>query len=498
MNLLYSLKNINLRYPCIGSLPDDDNKSILALDNLSLDIFENEHLVIQGSNGSGKSSLAGLLAGIAQNISGEIYYKEHKIETYSRQAFENVALVIQEPQNQLLMPTVAKELSFPLENRGYERQAIERKIAEMAELFDLKKLLRQNTDELSGGQTTALAIASAMITDPETIILDEPDSHLDSKAKKVIHEFINQYRDMKTIIIITQFPESARGADRLIILNQGRLADDSKPDDIMANDRIITANQPAALKPISIPKENTKIKYDNSDKVILTLNDISFAYMENKPVLNKISLSIHQNEKVALIGPSGSGKTTLGLIMAGLLQPDSGAVKAGDITLDEFPPGSLRQLVTMALQFPERAFIEETVESDIAFGPQNMGYADISKIVENKLTAFQIGKLRQQHPLTLSGGEKRKAALAGILAMESEITILDEPSAALDPASTNKLINLLNSNNDKTFIVISHDIKFIAKTCSRVIGLNHGSIVYDIPAADFFDNRDLFFSSDFQ
>jgi len=486
MKRLYSLKNISLSYPRIGGLPDDDdNKSVLALDNLSLDINKSEYIAILGPNGSGKSSLARLLAGIAQNITGDIYYKEQKIETYSRQAFKNVALVIQEPQNQLLMPTVAKELSFPLENRGYERQAIEQKINEMAKLFDLEKLLYQNPDELSGGQTTALAIASALITDPETIILDEPDSHLDIKAKKVIDEFVKEYRNKKTIIVITQFPESARGADRLIILNKGQIVQDGKPDDILSRNDIMTENRLAGLNYNSIRMKQADAGFDKSDKILLSLNDVSYAYKDNKPVLNKVSLDIYQNEKIALIGPSGSGKTTLGLIIAGLLQPDSGTVNAGDKSLTDLSPVSLRQLTTMSLQFPERALFRETVESDIAFGPENMRYADIDKIVENKLADFKINHLRKQHPFALSGGEKRKAVLAGILAMESEITVLDEPSAALDQTSIKMLINLLNDCEGKTFIIISHNLEFVVKVCDRIIGLEHGSIAYDISSADY-------------
>jgi len=134
-------------------------------------------------------------------------------------------------------------------------------------------------------------------------------------------------------------------------------------------------------------------------------------------------------------------------------------------------------LATMAMQFPERALFRETVAEDIAFGPENVNLKKIDGIVAKYLFDFEITPLKNRHPFSLSGGEKRKTALAGVLALESQIIILDEPSAALDPKST--------------VVIISHDLNFIARTCQRIIGLRNGSIICDLPASDFFSDNKL-------
>jgi len=497
MNCLYSLKNVCLKYPQGTVSCDDSSKFVSALNNLTLDIYQNEYLVVLGANGCGKSSLGKLLAGIAQNVSGEIIYRGQKVELYNREIFSNAALVIQEPQYQLLMPTVEKELSFPLENRGCDHDVIQSKVKHAAEHFGLSKLLFASPEELSGGQITCLAMACAMITEPEVIILDEPDSHLDNKTKQIVDQFIRQYHGHRTIILITQYPQIARHADRVVILKDGKLTADGKPDEILSNNQILKENN-LKFNAIKSDCKNTGKAYSENAKarvesntILLSLENVSFAYKDNENVLKNINLDLFKCEKVAIVGPTGSGKTTLGLIMAGLLRSKNGAVLFDGKTLSECPRMSLCRLATMAMQFPERALFRETVAEDIAFGPENVNLKKIDGIVAKYLFDFEITPLKNRHPFSLSGGEKRKTALAGVLALESQIIILDEPSAALDPKSTEKLIELLNSLTDKTVVIISHDLNFIARTCQRIIGLRNGSIICDLPASDFFSDNKL-------
>ncbi len=497
MNCLYSLKNVCLKYPLVTGPYDDNGKSVLALNDLTLDIYENEYLVVLGANGCGKSSLGRLLAGIAQNVSGEIIYKGQKVESYNREIFADTTLVIQEPQNQLLMPTVTKELAFPLENRGYDYDIIQSKVKQTAAYFGLSKLMSACPEELSGGQTTSLAIACAMITDPDVIILDEPDSHLDSGTKKIVDEFIRQYHGHRTIILITQYPETARRAERVVILKEGRLTAEGKPGEILSNDQVLKDNN-LKFNIIKYDYKNISRAYSDSaeaqvesDTILLSVENVSFAYKNDEYVLKNINFDLFNREKVAIIGPAGSGKTTLGLIMAGLLRLKNGAVLFDGKTLSEYPRKSLCRLVTMAMQFPERALFEETVAKDVASGPKNIDLKKADSVTAEYLSDFELTPLKNRHPFSLSGGEKRKAALAGVFALESQIIILDEPSAALDPNSTEKLIELLNSLTDKTVVIISHDLSFIARTCRRVIGLCNGSIICDLPASDFFSDDEL-------
>jgi len=497
MNYLYSLKNVSLSYPALGGLDDSQNRFIPGLIDLSLDIYENEFLVVLGSNGSGKSSLGKLLAGLADNVSGEICFKGNTVITYSRDIFNTASMILQEPQNQLLMPTVAKELAFPLENRGVAQNIIESKIKQLAATFVIENLLDKSPDELSGGQITTVALAAGLITDPEIIILDEPDSHFDLKTVDLVNRFLESFRGRKTIIIITQFTDLAAKADRVFILDNGRLATCGKPEEIKSDILKLSNNISISDSPGDMchfdKRENSDVEIVRSDKSvpILSLENVSYSYKDDKKVLTEINIDIARGEKIALIGPSGAGKTTLGLIMAGLFKPQHGQVRISIKPLADYSAIDLRRKITMAMQLPERAIFEETVAADIGFGPGNLKMSDIESITNNYLNLFALRDLKDRHPFTLSGGEKRKTALAGIFAMNSEIVILDEPSAALDPKATKELIEILNSTQDRTFIIISHDRDFIRQTATRIIGLREGSIEFDLPIGNYFNDYEL-------
>jgi energy-coupling factor transport system ATP-binding protein len=476
MDVLFSLKSISLKY----QLADESigNNQVVALDDLCLDIYENEFLAILGANGSGKSSLAKLLAGLAGKFTGEMIYDGKTITSYCRDIFSDVALILQEPQNQILMPTVREEIAFPLENRKIAPDIIAEKTISIARQFGLTELLDKNTDQLSGGQITALALATALVTEPNVVILDEPDSHLDEQARKVLLEFIEANKGKRTVILISQYPNSAKNADRCLVLSEGRSLVCGAPLDILADrailekSRLIARND--ATKTPVFQKDKTR-KFDRQAPVI-SLNDVAFSYDKKIQVLENINLEIFRGERIGLVGPSGSGKTTLGLLMAGLLKPDRGKILLENTPIEKIPAKQLRKQITMAMQFPERALIGHTVAEDIAFGPRNLGYNDIESIIEKNLEQFQLNHLRDRHPFTLSGGQKRRAALAGVMAMDTSIIILDEPTAALDPQTTADFMAWLKGERKYTMVIIGHDLDMISLLCDRVITLNKGLI----------------------
>ena len=487
MGSIYSLKNINLSYDRVGGDQlDDSAKSIPALIDINLEIGANEFIAILGANGSGKSSLGKLLAGIAGKFAGEIYYRGELIKEYRRIHFNDVAMVIQEPQNQILMPTVGEELALPLRNRRLNSDEIEARIRQTADRFGLSGLLDTNPEKLSGGQITSLAIASSLITDPEVIIFDEPDSHLDDKTKAILEKFIEEVRHQKTIVLITQYLDLAKNADRVVVLQEGKIIDVGTANEISAKINSVDGDYNMTSGGSQV---RSQLKPEISKDVLVTLTNVSYAFDKNHQVISGIDLSIFRSEKIGLVGPIGSGKTTLGLLIAGLLIPLSGEIYYQGKPLSKWDDLELRNEITMAMQLPERALFEETVGDDIAFGPRNMGKADIEEIVNANLERFNISYLKSRHPFMLSGGEKRKTALAGILAMDTEVIILDEPSAGLDYRSTGELVKILNTQPDITMIIISHDLNFIKSTCNRIISLNEGHIASDYPSGNFFEDN---------
>lgn len=478
MKNLYSLENICLDYPLAGDTAAELNR-VRALNNLGLEIYKGEFLTILGANGSGKSSLGKLLAGLADDFSGLIYYKDRNIESYRRDIFGEVTMVLQEPQNQLLMPTVAEELAYPLKNRGLSPDEIARRVEEYADLFGLNNLMENSPDELSGGEITTVAMASSLIVDPEVIILDEPDSHFDSDRKSVLDKLIRVYRRRKTIILITQYIEQAKSSDRIIILKDGTVVSEGKPADILTNEVLLDECGLSSIHSVEKPEYSSPAWNTETGEPIIELCGVNFTYDLNKSVLKNIDLKICSNEKVGLMGKMGSGKSTLGLILAGLMKPDSGTIAINGKSVDNYSEKELRRIITMSMQFPERALFEETVADDVSFGPRNLANDNIERTVTDNLQFFSIENLRLRHPLTLSGGEKRKAALAGILAMNPEIAIFDEPTAALDPKSYKDLMLLLRQMKDKTLMIISHDATLLKNLCTRIIELRGGSIISD-------------------
>lgn len=224
----------------------------------------------------------------------------------------------------------------------------------------------------------------------------------------------------------------------------------------------------------------------------LEMRNVQFTYMQGTPISQKaledVSLSIDQGEFLGIIGPTGSGKSTLIQHLNGLLLPSSGKVLADgeDITRRHFNLRALRQKVGLLFQFAEQQLFEETVFADIAFGPRNLGVPEkeIEERVRESMSAvgLDFSHLKERAPFTLSGGEMRRVAMAGVLAMKPEVLVLDEPLAGLDTQGrqliVSQLINL-QKGQGLTIVLVTHDIDTLALLASRIVVLSQGSVVLD-------------------
>lgn len=237
----------------------------------------------------------------------------------------------------------------------------------------------------------------------------------------------------------------------------------------------------------------------------IEFSKVDFTYNEGTPFEKRaifdIDLSIEKGEFLSVIGHTGSGKSTLIQHMNVLLQPTKGTVKIFDKTIysdrKNKKVNNVRKKVGLVFQFPEYQLFEETVEKDIMFGPTNFG---VSK-EEAKLKAKEVIQLvgldesfLEKSPLNLSGGQMRRVAIAGILAMDPEVLVLDEPTAGLDPQGRIELMSIfqkLNKELGKTIILITHDMNVVVEYASRVIIMHHGKKVYDGCVKQIFDNEEL-------
>ena len=212
---------------------------------------------------------------------------------------------------------------------------------------------------------------------------------------------------------------------------------------------------------------------------MLEFRNVSFSYEPGTPVLDNLSFHIRKGETVGLIGANGSGKSTIMKLMLGLL-PAQGEILVDGMPVikQNLPP--IRQKIGFVLQDSDNQMFMPTVYEDMIFGPRNYGLSreEADARVDRVLKELGLESLKYRHNHKISGGEKRMAAIATILAMEPEMIVMDEPSTALDPVNRRRVISTINSRKE-TKLIASHDLDMILDTCQRVILLNHGRIVAD-------------------
>ncbi|WP_445152805.1 energy-coupling factor ABC transporter ATP-binding protein [Baekduia sp. Peel2402] len=215
------------------------------------------------------------------------------------------------------------------------------------------------------------------------------------------------------------------------------------------------------------------------------LRDLSYAYPDGTPVLESVSLRVAPGERVAILGPNGAGKTTLALQLNGMLEGASGDVAIHGTTLGPKTRRDIRRRVGLVFQDPDDQLFLPTVRADVAFGPANLGLKDeeLTARVDEALARVAMTDLADRAPHALSAGQRRRAALAGVLAMRPDVLVLDEPSSHLDPAARRELADVLVSLS-LTVLLVTHDLPYALELCPRAVVLDQGQVVADGPTRE--------------
>jgi cobalt/nickel transport system ATP-binding protein len=227
----------------------------------------------------------------------------------------------------------------------------------------------------------------------------------------------------------------------------------------------------------------------------LEIKNLAFAYPDGNQALFGVNLTIQKGERVALLGPNGAGKTTLVLHLNGIHQTQQGEVLIAGTKVDNENKDTLkliRSKVGIVFQDPDDQLFMPTVEEDVAFGPYNMGLRDddLEKVVDESLNAVGMLEYKDRPPHHLSFGQRRRVAVATVLAMKPEILILDEPSSNLDPASRRELAEILEKLNI-TVLMVTHDLPYAYELCERSVILSKGKIVADDLTKNVLGNQEL-------
>jgi len=462
-----------------------------VLRGVSLEISTGSHVALMGKNGAGKSTLALLLKGLLVPASGTAVIDGFVTsdDRSRREIVKRVGLVFQNPDNTMVATTVERELAFGLENMGVPPSEMKERVEEALHRFNLKRYCHTNPAHLSGGEKQCLALAAVMIMRPEHLILDEPTSLLDPWSRDRILDLIHRTaQEGTTVIHITQFIPEALPADRVLILDESGICADSQPDDVVSREKgydsgCIRFPARSGIRPAAVSNgykrasaaETVGAHGEPHGSGVVTLEKISHYYdagttFENR-ALSDVSLVLSSGSSTALLGPMGSGKTTLLEIAAGVTVPTQGDVRVGD--------GLVR---AMAFQFPEDQMFGDTVKSYVGFGPRNMGVdsEDIRGVISNALTDVGLDPLEyiDRDPFTLSGGEKRRAALAGVLAMNPDVLILDEPAAGLDREGMELIIGFLMRYvmSGGTLLFSTHDFEMAHLLAGDAVVLERGKV----------------------
>jgi cobalt/nickel transport system ATP-binding protein len=224
----------------------------------------------------------------------------------------------------------------------------------------------------------------------------------------------------------------------------------------------------------------------------LEIRGLRFAYPDGREALRGVDLTVEAGERVAVLGPNGAGKTTLVLHLNGILEPTAGAVSVGGLAVAKANLPTIRRRVAIVFQDPDDQLFMPTVRDDVAFGPANAGArgTDLDERVQHALAAVGMGEHVDRAPHHLSFGQRRRVAVATVLAMEPDLLVLDEPTSNLDPASRRELAEIVDTL-DLTQLVVTHDLPYALELCPRAVILDEGRVVADGPTHQLLADTEL-------
>ena len=224
----------------------------------------------------------------------------------------------------------------------------------------------------------------------------------------------------------------------------------------------------------------------------IAVEGLEFSYPDGTTALESVDLHVHPGERVALLGPNGAGKTTLILHLNGIHMPQQGSIAVSGLELSQDNVMEIRRRVGIVFQDPDDQLFMPTVRADVEFGPRNLGLdgEDLDKRVNAALDAMEVGELADRPPNHLSFGQKRRVAIAGVLAMEPAILVLDEPTSNLDPASRRELATTLQAL-ETTLLVVTHDLPFALEMCPRTVVMDRGRVVANDDTTEILRNDKL-------
>lgn len=521
------INNVSFSY----NADDPAGKEEPALRNVTMEFDRGSYVAILGANGSGKSTLAKLIDVLEIPSRGSIavFGYDTTDSKYFWKIRQNCSLVFQNPDNQIVGTTVEEDVAFGPENLGIPNPELRQRVDDALKATGLYGSRHKQPSQMSGGQKQKLAIAGALAMDPQILILDESTAMLDPVSRNDFIDLVENMRKQRdlTLITITHDMDEAARCGKIFVMKDGKVYASGTPDEVFRKDSIITeagldrpvpykyltcvseltgntipedtdiniednaariaAGMIADCKRVIRPDDDAGKGQDASARTIMTIRDLSFSYSESKFRLNDVNLDIRESEILAIVGQSGCGKTTLISHMNALITPQHGEVliNSSEGTLNTAVKSDIRKIrskVGLVFQYPEYQLFEETVYKDIEYGLKKAGVPEEERESRIKEALSLVGldeSVLEKSPFDLSGGQKRRVAIAGVLVMKPEILVLDEPASGLDPIGRHDMFRTISRfrDNGTSIVIVTHNMDEAALNADRICCIGNGEVL---------------------
>lgn len=470
-----------------------------TLRDVSFSVEPGEKVLLLGASGSGKSTLMAGIAGILGGDEEGDYEGSLLIDgRQSTAARGTVGLVMQDPDAQVVLERVGDDVAFGCENLGIEREQTWQRVDEALRIVGADMHPLHSTCELSGGQKQRLALASVLAMRPRLVLLDEPTANLDPLGVREVRaatERVLSHTGATAIIVEHRIDVWADIIDRIIVVADGRIEADGPFAQVVDahKERLrelgvwLPGDERAVGAEIHSEERTDEATRGGhcagGIECALEVNDLSIGYAADAPIRTGINLSVRRGATTCIVGVNGCGKSTLALTLAGLLEPVGGQVSvAEDLRPDVDTPAphqwaseELVGRVSMVFQESEYQFVESTVRAELEVGPRLAGLSDAetASLVGEYLDILGLTHLAGAHPMSLSGGEKRRLSVATVLISAPQVVIVDEPTFGQDRNSWKELVRLFHHavGRGMTLIAVTHDEAFIEALADEVIDL---------------------------
>ena len=491
---MITINHLSFQYP---------QAEIPILRDVSLEVLDGSLTLVAGSSGSGKSTLLRSLNGLVPHFTGgEIggsidVFGENPITLGPEKMAQWVSFVFQEPESQFIYDRVEDEIAFSLERAGLSRTTMQSRVDAACKSLGLDGLQTRRISTLSGGEKQRVAIASALVTQPRLLILDEPTSQLDPQGADEILRYILDLKSQLDLTILISEHRLERVlpyVDQMIFLPGDGTAQIGIPQQILPLMDLVPPLiqigkalnlSPLPIRPEDFPKNVVTLPAEISAKAetieapqALKVTALS-VNISNRQILDEVSLSVHQGEVLVMMGPNGAGKTTLLRAILGLV-PSSGQREVLGQNIANQSLNSIIRQVAYLPQNPNDLLFSDSVLEELQVTLANHNLEMSPDKMLKHLEHLGLEELASAYPRDLSVGERQRIALAAITIYDPPVILLDEPTRGLDYGNKQRLVELIESwkRQRKAILVITHDVEFAALLADAVIVLQNGKTTY--------------------